>query len=224
MDLIILGDTHELHREIEVPPGDLLIFTGDFTMFSKRVSAIRDFNDWLGDLPHRWKVVVPGNHEFFLEADPTRRSMISNAIVLIDEAIELDGLKIYGSPMTPMYGGAFGKSSAADRIRHWGRVPDDIDVLVTHGPPKRVLDRPPDQFERLGDPELATRVAELPSLRLHCFGHVHSAYGIVEKDGIVYVNAALMGEGGDLANSPVVLRLSRPSRMPGKSTRRSFRS
>jgi predicted phosphohydrolase len=119
MDLITLGDTHELHREVEVPAGDLLIFTGDFTTFSKSLSAIGDFNEWLGELPHRWKLVVPGNHEFFLDADPRRRFMISNATVLIDEAIQVVGLKIYGSPMTPLYGGAIGKSSPADRVRHW---------------------------------------------------------------------------------------------------------
>jgi hypothetical protein len=27
-----LGDTHELHREVEVPSGDILICVGDFTM------------------------------------------------------------------------------------------------------------------------------------------------------------------------------------------------
>ena len=135
MDLVILGDTHELHREVEVPAGSLLIFTGDFTMFSKSKSAIEDFNEWLGELPHLWKLIVPGNHESFLEADLRKRSMISNATVLIDEMITIDGLKIYGSPMTPLYGGAFGKSSATDRTRHWAKVPSDTHILITHGPP-----------------------------------------------------------------------------------------
>ena len=135
-----------------------------------------------------------------------KRCLISSATVLMDEAIELGGLKIYGSPMTPLYGAAFGKSSPVDRIRHWARIPDDIDVLITHGPPKGVLDRPPDQEEGMGDPQLMARVKELPSLRLHCFGHVHSAYGKCEKDGVVFVNVALMGLLGDIDRPPVVLR------------------
>jgi len=53
-------------------PGDLLIHAGDFTMFSKSAAAILDFNEWLGELPHRWKVCVPGNHEFFLEVDSVK--------------------------------------------------------------------------------------------------------------------------------------------------------
>src|ERR1700682_3760740 len=84
MVLVLFGDTHELHREVEVPAGDILICVGDFTMFSKNLSAIEDFNDWLGELPHRHKIVVPGNHEFFLESNPERRSLLDNANVLID--------------------------------------------------------------------------------------------------------------------------------------------
>ncbi len=56
-----------------MPEGDILIHAGDFTMFSKSMNAIVDFNDWLGELPHRFKVFAPGNHEFFLEADPSKR-------------------------------------------------------------------------------------------------------------------------------------------------------
>jgi hypothetical protein len=44
MVLVLFGDTHELHREVEVPAGDLLICVGDFTMFSKNLSAIEDFS------------------------------------------------------------------------------------------------------------------------------------------------------------------------------------
>ena len=75
-----------------MPDGDVLIHAGDFTMFSKSMSAIGDFNTWLGELPHRHKIVVPGNHEFFLEADPSERFLLDNATVLINEGIEIDGL------------------------------------------------------------------------------------------------------------------------------------
>lgn len=105
------------------------------------------------------------------------KTLSVNATVLIDEAVRIDGLKIYGSPMTPLYGGAFGKSSTADRVRHWAGIPDDVDVLITHGPPQGVLDLSPGQREQMGDPELMARLKELPSLRLHCFGHVHGGYG-----------------------------------------------
>jgi Icc-related predicted phosphoesterase len=207
MQICIISDTHGLHRELEVPHGDILIHAGDFTMFSKSLGEIEDFNEWLGELPHKWKFVVPGNHEFFLEANPSHRSLISNAKMLIDEAATVNGLNLYGSPMTPLYGGAFGKSSPTHRRRHWGRVPLNTHLLITHGPPFGVLDLSPGQPERMGDPELLSRIGELKSLRLHCFGHVHGGYGMAEQGEVTLVNAALMGPLGDLSNQPMVLRM-----------------
>ena len=92
LEIVLLSDTHELHREVEVPSGDILIHAGDFSHFSQSPLAIADFNTWLGELPHRFKIVIPGNHEFFLEADPSERSLLTNAIVLVNEGTEVDGL------------------------------------------------------------------------------------------------------------------------------------
>src|ERR1700722_526214 len=156
--LVLLSDTHQLHREVEVPDGDILIHAGDFTMFSKSMNAIVDFNDWLGELPHRFKVFSPGNHEFFLEADPSRRSLLDNAAVLINEGIEIQGLRIWGSPVTPLYGGAFGLSSAQDRRRLYAQIPGSTDVLVTHGPPFGILDSGPDPGLHSGCRELVDAV------------------------------------------------------------------
>src|ERR1700758_2017994 len=120
--IVCIADTHELHREVNLPDGDILIHAGDFTMFSKSAAAILNFNDWLGELPHKYKLVIPGNHEFFLEADQSRRSLISNATTLIDEGVEVMGLKIWGSPVTPLYGGAFGRSSPVDRANLYSQI------------------------------------------------------------------------------------------------------
>jgi Icc-related predicted phosphoesterase len=207
MVLVLFGDTHELHREVDVPAGDVLICVGDFTMFSRSLSAIEDFNEWLGELPHRHKIVIPGNHESFLEADPQRRSLLDNANVLMNESIVVEGLRIHGSPMTPLLGTAFGMSSPADRKSHWSKVPDDTDVLITHGPPFGILDLSPDNAERMGDPELRNRIRELPALKLHVFGHIHGAFGAVERDGVRFENVALLGQHGDLEQSPTVLRI-----------------
>lgn len=203
-----ISDTHELHRELDVPDGDILIHAGDFTMFSKSVAAIRDFNDWLGELPHKVKVVVPGNHEFFLEADPNKRRMISNATVLIGEGIEILGLKIWGSPVTPLYGGAFGRSSEKDRSKLYASIPEDVDVLVTHGPPFGTLDCSSGNARHSGCPQLLEAVTRLKP-RLHVFGHVHGAYGMVSREETMFVNAALLGPDGDLKESAIALRIPR---------------
>ena len=207
MILVLVSDTHELESEIDLPYGDLLIHAGDFTMFSRRVSAIEEFNLWLEDLPHPVKLVGAGNHEFFLEADPRRKSLLTSATVLIDEGVEVDGLKIWFSPVTPLYGGGFGMSSPRDRARHWAKIPVDTNVLVTHGPPFGILDRSPGSSEHMGDPELLDKIQRLPALRLHVFGHVHGGYGMTTIDNVTFVNAALLGSSGELEHEPIVLRI-----------------
>jgi len=170
--IVAISDSHELHRDLDIPDGDILIHAGDFTMFSKSSAAILDFNEWLGELPHRWKILIPGNHEFFLEADPSRRSLISNARLLIDEGVGIMGLKIWGSPITPLYCGAFGQSSERDRMRTYSHIPADTDVLVTHGPPFGILDQAPGSDNHEGCHQLLAVVHRI-GLMLHVFGHVH---------------------------------------------------
>lgn len=205
MDIVLISDTHELHRELDLPAGDVLIHAGDFTMLSRSLAAIRDFNSWLGELPYEHKLVVPGNHEFFLEADQSQRNLLSNAIVLIDEGVEIDGMRFWGSPLTPSDGGAFGRILPADRVRNWSRIPQETHILITHGPPCGILDRSPGQREHVGDPELLTAVSRIRPL-LHVFGHVHGAYGSTVRGDTTFVNAALLGAGGDLQNAPINFR------------------
>jgi hypothetical protein len=90
-----------------------------------------------------FKAVVPGNHETFLEADPSQRSLLSNATILINEGIEIEGSRLWGSPVTPLYSGACGLNSAKDRKRLYAQIPEDIDVLISHGPPYGILDLAP---------------------------------------------------------------------------------
>jgi predicted phosphodiesterase len=112
MRIVLVSDTHGLHRELTVPAGDLLIHAGDFTMSSKPDWIYHHFDIWLGELPHRYKVCIPGNHDYLLE-DPEERTVITNATLLVDSGVKVEGLKIWGAPVTPLYGGAFGMSRAA---------------------------------------------------------------------------------------------------------------
>jgi len=208
LSLVLLSDTHELHRKIDVPYGEILIHAGDFTLFSRSLRAIEDFNTWLGELPHPHKVVVPGNHEFFLEGDLSRRSLLSNATVLIKEAIEIGGLHIWGSPVTPLFGAAFGMSSAEDRRKMYAGIPESTDLVVSHGPPYGILDAAPESGFHSGCRELFDAIMRVKPKLVAC-GHVHGAYGIFQTDDTTFVNAALLGLHGGIDKAPIVLRMSR---------------
>jgi predicted phosphodiesterase len=203
MRIVLISDTHGLHRKVEVPGGELLIHAGDFTLDSKPPSVVSDFNAWLGSLPHRHKVVIPGNHEFILE-EPRNRGAITNAILLVDTGVEIEGLRIWGSPVTPLYGGAFGKSNPEDRKRHWASIPEGLDILITHGPPFAILDHGGSEERREGCPQLLEAVFRaLP--RVHVFAHIHHGYGTLRTNHTLFVNASLLGEDGSLGRKPVVI-------------------
>lgn len=180
--------------------------------FSKKASAIEDFDDWLSEQPvKRRSILVPGNHDFYLEADLSRRSLTSSGVVLIEEAITVDGLNIWGSPTTPLYGGAFGISDPAKRAAHYAKIPTDTHILVTHGPPFGILDGKPGTTEHFGCPELLNAVQRIKPL-VPIFGHVHTGYGILQTGDITFVNAAVLGPDGDAQNKPILINLPRLSK------------
>lgn len=202
--IVCMSDTHALESELDVPAGDLLLHAGDWTMFSRSLAEIRAFNEWLGTLPHRFRILTMGNHESFW-ADPEKRSLISNATVLINETATVMGLKVWASPVTPM-SGAFGMPSKAERKALYSTIPEDTDVMVTHGPPFGILDRSPGETEHQGDQVLLAAVKRIQPKLLVC-GHVHGGYGTAYIGDTLAVNAALLGPDGALSNRPVVLRL-----------------
>jgi Icc-related predicted phosphoesterase len=193
--IVCISDTHELHRELDVPPGDILIHAGDFTFMSKRPSMVADFDRWLGELPHPTKLVIPGNHDSLVESGEVTR--LRNATLLINRGMESHGLRIWGTPLTSLYGGAFGRTDPEDRRRIYAGIPPDTDILVTHGPPYGILDCEHGSSRHQGCKVLLETVQRLKP-RLHVFGHVHGSYGSVKVGSTIFANAALFTEFGDV--------------------------
>lgn len=68
--IVCMSDTHALtkHLKFSVPEGDIFIHAGDFSACGS-LNEIIEFNEWLGELPHKHKLVIAGNHE--LTFDPS---------------------------------------------------------------------------------------------------------------------------------------------------------
>ncbi|MBC7410804.1 MAG: metallophosphoesterase, partial [Arcicella sp.] len=107
-----------------------------------RIEEIEMFNEWMGSLPHRHKVVIAGNHDFFFEKYPKEaKRLITNATYLNDSGILIEGLHIWGSPIQPwFYDWAFNRKRGKDIRKHWDLIPTNTDILITHGPPFGILD------------------------------------------------------------------------------------
>lgn len=187
MRIVCISDTHGRHGGLPVPDGDLLLHAGDLSRRGTR-EQIEAVDDWFATLPHRHKVVIAGNHDFGLE-QPEGRTWIRNATYLEDEGIEVEGLRIWGSPWQPrFFDWAFNLDRGEPLRAMWAKIPPGTDVLLTHGPPLGVLDRTVNG-DAVGCADLMDAVRRVRP-RLHVFGHIHEAYGQVEHDGTLFVNAS----------------------------------
>lgn len=193
MKIICISDTHGFHRSIDVPDGDILIHAGDIDpSFGSRTHLI-DFNDWLGELPHKDKILIAGNHDTIFESRPyIIKDFITNATYLKNSSTTVCGLKIFGSPHTIPFAGAF-NTVEFEISKIWKKIPEDTDIVVTHGPPKMILDKT-HYGDNAGDGYLYARIREIKP-KLHVFGHIHESYGVYKSDfGTTFVNAAIMGK------------------------------
>jgi Icc-related predicted phosphoesterase len=187
--LVAISDTHGLHRQLTIPDGDILIHAGDVTGRGQ-LSQVADFNEWLGTLPHRHKLVIAGNHDFCFERQPDETTaLLTNCIYLFDEAITLDGLHFYGSPWQPwFFDWAFNLKRGSEIRAKWNLIPPQTDILITHGPPLGHGDLTYRQ-ERVGCADLIEVVAEKrPSY--HIFGHIHEGYGVTHNEHTTFINAS----------------------------------
>ena len=190
MKIVCISDTHNQHRQIDVPDGDLLIHAGDFSGHGKP-AEISAFNQWLGELPHRHKILIAGNHDFLFEREPAlARSLITEAFYLENEFIEIEGLRIYGSPATPwFFNWAFNYHRGPEINAIWDRIPQEIHVLITHGPPFGILDQVA-HGKQVGCEMLAQWLESQKSPpALHVFGHIHEAAGRIQTDQTTFINA-----------------------------------
>ena len=188
--LVLASDTHGRHRDLIVPDGDVFIHAGDITRFGGEIDDLIDFNEYIATLPHPHKIVIAGNHDFCFERDNDRsRSILTNATYLEDDGLSIDGVTYYGSPWQPVFlDWAFNLERGSALREKWAMVPEDTDVLITHGPPQGILDEV-SGGERVGCADLLERVRKV-NPKVHVFGHIHEARGTHEQDGTTFVNAS----------------------------------
>ncbi len=207
VNIVLISDTHGFHEQVDVPKADLLIHAGDL---SKRGTATEcaDFFKWFSALPHQYKICIAGNHDFLAEENPMLfKSLIpDNVIYLENESVEIEGLKIWGSPITPwFYNWAFNRQRGAEIRKYWEAIPEDVDIIVTHGPPHGIGDFTASGVYA-GCKDLLDILQEIKP-RLHVFGHIHEGYGIIEKAKTTFVNASVVNLQYQVVNAAVILEL-----------------
>ncbi len=209
MTIVFISDTHGQHRALDIPEGDIIIHCGDFCHYGS-VNDFLDFNEWYSLLPFKHKILIAGNHDFICQEQPEdfKRILKENITYLNDSGIEIEGVKFWGSPVQPdLVGWAFGKPRGKEMQEHWDLIPSDTDVLITHTPPKGILDRS-GSGRVLGCGNLFDSVKKIEP-RINAFGHVHASYGKFKTGNTLFINASNMRSGAGLVNSPVTIDLQK---------------
>jgi Icc-related predicted phosphoesterase len=206
MKLAIFSDTHFIPVPIELPVCDIAICCGD-VMGRGEMSDAKQFADWYRAQPATHKIYVPGNHDWPLQvAERRSRVLLEGITVLIEQEAEIAGLKIYGTPFQPWFNGwAFNVMDKEELEAHYAKIPEGLDILVTHCPPYGVMDHNR-RREHCGSGELSGAVYRARP-RLHVFGHIHEAYSPVPLDRheMQYVNAAICSSSPDESRQAVVM-------------------
>lgn len=207
--IICISDTHGAFRGLKVPEGDVLVHAGDIMAWG-RPDELVDFNDWLAELPHQDKVVIAGNHDAVLAKQSVEfaRKVLSNAHYLQDSEVQVQGVRIYGSPWTPEFmQWHFMMPRGGWELRaKWAKIPEGLDILLTHGPPANKLDF--SKFMQAGQGcHLLREAVERAKPRYHVFGHLHEAYGGIEGEFTTFINCAIMTRSYVPANEPIVIEV-----------------
>lgn len=218
MKITFISDTHTRQGLIpmeDLPGGDLLIHAGDIMNSGYNRNDIWDFLHWYDLIPsYDKKVFIAGNHDRMFENHPEDvkewLSKFPNIVYLQDESYEIydletdKSIKIYGSPWQPeFYSWAFNLPKNGIEIAgKWEGIPDDTDILITHGPSWGAVDtvagRP---WDNLGCELLSERIQRFRP-KIHVCGHIHSGYGIETIDNIHYINASVLDERYEYTQKP----------------------
>ena len=214
MKIVLVSDTHNQISKIKLPDADLLIHAGDFSMKGDYVDFIK-FNNDLDTIAPLYKygvVGIFGNHELFSESHfDLAKAVIGNMKLLHDSEIVINNIKLWGSPHQPVfYNWAWNLPRGEQIKKKWDLIPDDIDILITHGPPMGILDRTISNkygpAQNVGCEELIKRVEKIAP-KLHVFGHIHSSYGMIQKDKTIYLNASTCNEKYRPINPPFIVEI-----------------
>jgi Icc-related predicted phosphoesterase len=178
---------------------------GDFTD-DGAPDETADFIDWFAAQPAAHRLLICGNHEVGIaRAAANDRDKLAAALraggkvtYLQDRTVEVAGLRVHGTPWmalptTEMYAHTAWclDGASAELQAKFRAIPEGLDLLVTHAPPRGVLDN-----GGLGGAALAAEVARAQPL-VHCFGHVHSSYGHAcravgaSAADVLFINAAI---------------------------------
>lgn len=199
--ICVFSDTHNTHRRLKIPKCDILIFGGDAGIISYK--HLEDFNNWIGEQSAIHKIFVAGNHDRYLEeiGRDDCKLFFTNAIYLENASVQIEGIKIWGSPYSVIFGN-WSFMADSDYLKHiWEYIPKNTDIVISHGPAFGILDVV--GWKSQGCPELRKVIDEIKP-RIHVSAHIHEEYGVFKREFTEHINGSIMDETYQPINDPIV--------------------
>jgi Icc-related predicted phosphoesterase len=223
MKITFISDTHSKHKFLDgdLTGGDLLIHAGDISSMGYNYE-IKDFCEWFNSIDnYTHKVFIAGNHDWgFIDREPfyvhrsvlipkpTEDVLIDNPGIkyLRDELYNVEGVNVYGSPWQPeFYDWAFNLPRKGEELkRRWANIPDNTDILVTHGPAYGYVDKVLGRYDNLGCELLIQRIKQIKP-KIHVCGHIHSGRNLLFDNGTLYINASVLNERYEYNYKPITI-------------------
>ncbi len=213
MKIVNFSDTHNLHDKVKLPKCDIAIFAGDFSGRGNRLETFYFFRWFSSQNQCKYKIITIGNHDICFDAKhnsethaynwlPDILKKFNNIIVLNNSSIVIEGINIFGSPATPWYhGDRWGFNYEYDDIINiWQKIPNNTDILITHGPAFGILDKI--NGKNAGCINLLNRIKEIKP-KYHIFGHIHEGYGIIKQEGTTFINCSVVDNEYYPTNKPI---------------------
>lgn len=243
---------------------DILVHCGDLTNVGEP-DQIASFVDWAAALPCKPEavVVIAGNHDISLDKNgfddrkkrfmprvmwgkvsvaDTEQLLRSEAAkrarihYLNNESVTVMGYKFFGSPESAFFfDWAFNLGRGEPAKALYRTIPDDTDILLTHGPPVGHGDET-SRGMLTGDVNLLKEIEGRVRPLISAFGHIHEGYGVtasgplsgaegvtseearVGPGRVTYINASTCTLGYVPSQPPIVVDLPRREKAAGGGT------
>lgn len=228
MKIYHISDTHTYHNQLSPPKDiDVMVFSGDCSNPQNPIHnsiEVKSFLEWFAQVQAKHKIFVAGNHDTSIEKRIITKSEIeSYGITYLENThTTIEGVKFFGSPYTPSFGYGWSFNKQRNKIgKIWENIMEpDTDVIVTHGPPRSILDmalKLSKEYEHCGDRSLLTQIYKTPSIKAVLFGHIHNNEDninsgmYINPNGVIFSNASVVTDRkfGEITSNGNILTINK---------------
>jgi hypothetical protein len=207
MVICAISDLHGTFPK-SIPECDLLIVAGDVCpdifpgrQYARNYPRVQlawfedTFVPWAERQPCEFAVSTWGNHDWCGHLKPNAE--YDKLSVVSDGPIIINGVKLWLTPWSPTFMDWAWMTSHAELGRIYAKIPDDVDILVSHSPPYGMGDIYPNpdtgKREHVGSQALLYTIERIRPSICVC-GHLHGGHGTYQHGDTVMYNVSILDE------------------------------